>query len=413
VAITTQVPPVTFGPNGFQMPTDAAILAGRQADINSAFGGNLNPALNTPQGQLASSEAALISQADQDFLFQSTQTDPAYAQGRWQDAIGRFYFLTRNPAQPTVLQVACTGLQGVAIPLNALVTDVSGNVYGCTQAGTIPAGGTVTLTFANLVPGPIAVPQPSQVTIFQAIPGWDSVSATSGVIGVNVESRYAFEARRKASVATNSVGSLPSVRGAVLGVSGVLDAYVTENVSSSPQTVGGVTLLPNSLYVAATGGLAQSIGQAIWTKKAPGCQYNGSTTVVVQDTSVGYTPPYPSYNVSFQIPTALQILFEISIRNSPQVPSNATTLVQAAIQNAFAGGDGGPAATIGSTLFASRYVSPVAALGSWAQIVSLSIGSANAPTAVVGGSISGTTLPVTSITSGGRSSWCSCRGRRG
>ena len=400
MAITTAVPPVTFGPQGFSMPTDAAILAGRQADISGAFGGNLNPALNTPQGQLASSEAALISQADQTFLYQSTQTDPAYAVGRWQDAIGRIYFLTRNPAQPTVLQVACIGLQGVSIPLNALITDVSGNIYGCTQPGTIPASGTITLTFANLVPGPLAVPQPSQVSIYQSIPGWDAVSATSGVIGVTVESRYAFEARRQASVAANSVGSLPSVRGAVLSVSGVLDAYVTENDLNTSTVIGGVSVLPNSLYVAVTGGLAQSVGQAIWTKKAPGCNYNGNTTVVVQDTSVGYTPPYPSYNVTFEIPTALQIIFAINIRNSPQVPSNAATLVQNAILSAFAGQDGGPAATIGSQLYASRYVSPVAALGSWAQIISLSIGSANAPTAVVNGSISGTTLTVTSVISG-------------
>lgn len=398
--VNTNVPPVTFGTSGFIMPTDAAILAGVQADISGAFGGNLNPALNTPQGQLASSEAALISNADQTFLYQSTQTDPAYAVGRWQDAIGRIYFLERNPAQSTVLQVLCTGLQGVGIPVNALITDVSGNIYGCTQAGTIGAGGSVTLTFANLVPGPIAVPQPSQVSIYQSIPGWDAVQATSGVVGTNVESRFAFEARRQASVAANSVGSLPSVRGAVLNVSGVLDAYVTENDNATPQTISGVTLNPNSLYVAVTGGLAQSVGQAIWSKKAPGCSYTGTTTVTVQDTQSGYSPPYPSYQVSFQTTTALQVLFAVQIKNTPQVPANAAAQIQNALVTAFGGGDGGPAAQIGSTLYASRYVAPVAALGSWAQIVSLSIGSANAPTAQVTGSISGTTLTVTGVISG-------------
>ena len=79
----------------------------------------------------------------------------------------------------------------------------------------------------------------------------------------------------------------------MLNVAGVLDAYVTENPSATPATIGGVTLVANSLYVAVTGGTAIDVATAIWSKKAPGCAYNGNTTVVVQDTSSGYSPPYP------------------------------------------------------------------------------------------------------------------------
>ena len=59
-ALTTNVPPCTLGPNGFQAPQQSAILAGTFADIDQAFGGGLNPSLTTPQGQLASSMAAII-----------------------------------------------------------------------------------------------------------------------------------------------------------------------------------------------------------------------------------------------------------------------------------------------------------------------------------------------------------------
>ncbi len=50
MAVTTNVPQVTWGDTGFQIPTTAQVLAGVEEDINSAFGGNLNMALDTPQG---------------------------------------------------------------------------------------------------------------------------------------------------------------------------------------------------------------------------------------------------------------------------------------------------------------------------------------------------------------------------
>ena len=400
----TAVPGVTFGPTGFIMPSEEEILAGTLEDVNSAFGGALNPALNTPQGQLASSMAGITAAADETFLYYTTQTDPAFAQGRMQDAIGRIYFITRNPAEPTVLQVLCSGAPDVLIPLNSLIQDNAGNTYASTGAGTIGLGGTVTIPFANLVPGPIAVPGAGSVTIYQTIPGWDSVSVSSGDVGVNTETQSQFETRRAASVAVNSVGSLASIRGAVLSVPGVLDAYVTENATGSAVTTGGTVLVPNSLYVAVTGGSAAVVAQAIWTKKAPGCAYNGNTTVVVQDMNSGYSPPYPTYNVSFYIPSGLAFVFSVTIKNSPQVPSNALVQIQNALLAAFAGGTFGgatiPKAGIGSTVYALQYVPVITQLGSWAQVISLQIGSANTASATFTGSCGGTLMNVTSLISG-------------
>src|ERR1700677_5121612 len=107
----TAVPPPQFTPQGFVSQPESAILAGRQIDINTAFGGNLNPALNTPQGQIASSDAAIIGSVQDMFVYITTQFDPQFAQGRAQDALAYIYFIQRNPAQPTVVQALCTGLQ--------------------------------------------------------------------------------------------------------------------------------------------------------------------------------------------------------------------------------------------------------------------------------------------------------------
>ena len=202
----TNVPAPTFTANGFVSPSGPAILAGVEADINAAFGNTLNFNLNTPQGQLASSEAAIIANVYALFCLYAQLVDPAYSFGRMQDAIARIYFLERDPAEPTALQVICTGLPGVVITAGAspaTISDVSGNLYSCIQEATIGVDGTVTTSFACTIPGPVAVPGANEISIYQAIPGWDTVAVASGVEGVAVESRQAFEIRRQDTVAGN------------------------------------------------------------------------------------------------------------------------------------------------------------------------------------------------------------------
>jgi hypothetical protein len=397
----TSVPFPTFGPTGFVAPAESAILAGVQTDINTAFGGNLDPSLTTPQGQLAQSETAIIGDANSQFLFLANGVDPAFASGRLQDGIGRIYFLTRLAAQPTTLQISCSGLNTPIPAGTAQIKDSDGNIYACTTTGTIPAsGGAITLPFACLTTGPIPVPASNGVSIFSAIPGWDSVTCISGVIGRDVESRAAFELRRQQSVALNSVGMLDSILGAVLNVPGVVDAFVVDNPLATPATIGGVSLNANSLYVAVAGSFAPlAVGQAIWNKKPPGCNYTGTTSVTVTDPNPQYSTP-PSYTVKFQTAVNTPIFFAITLKNSPAVPSTALAQIQAALDTAFSGQDGGTVPRIGSEIFASRFYADIALLGPWAQIISLQIGCINNPSAQFTGSITGTTLTVSSVASG-------------
>lgn len=398
--MTTNVPPVTFTPTGFQTPAAPLVLVGVQADITAAFGVALNYNLNTPQGQLSSSEAAVVFNVYSIFCYYSTQMDPAFATGRMQDGIGRIYFMERLPPLSTVLTVQCFGLASVIIPAGSLIQDPSQNIYASTDDATIGSNGNVTIPFATQIPGPVAIP--GSVKIYQAITGWDSVTLVSGVVGRATESRAAFEARRAASVAANANGTVSAIRGILLnGVAGVLDAYVTENTLSSPLVVGGVTLAPKSVYVAVVGGLAQDVANAIWSKKPPGCGYNGSTTVTVFDTNSKYSPPLPSYQVSFQRPTNLPILFNILLTNNPLIPADAATQIQNAMINAFQGNvDNVPKAEIGSTIYAAYYGQVVSAVGAWAQLAGLTIGSPNAASASIVGRITGASLQVDTLVSG-------------
>jgi len=393
---TTSVPPIDFTDRGFVAPSEPAIVTGLDADYNAAFGGDLDTDPSTPAGQLIASTAAMLGDNydQQTALFNGV--DPAYASGRMQDAIARIYFLERNPAQSTVIQVDCVGGVGVIIPVGATVTDQSGTLYICNGAGVIPDTGTITLPFASQIQAPF--PVPDSVSIYQTIPGWNTATITSGVVGNLAESRAAFEARREATVAANGAGFLPAIGGAVAKVPGVIDYYATENPTGSPVTIGGVSVAAHSLYVAVAGGAEADVAYAIWTKKNPGCGYTGNTTVTVEDTNSGYSPPFPSYEVTFQIPDAVSICFLVTLTDSPSVPSTAATQIQVAILAAFNGQDDGTRARIGSTIYASRYYAAVTLLGAWAQVISILVGSNASPDASTTGAIAATALTVSSGT---------------
>lgn len=374
MAITSQVPRVQFTPEGLVLPEESAILAGVQTDMDSAFGGGLNPGLETPQGQLASSTTAIIGDKNNEIALYVNQVDPAFAAGRMQDAIGRIYFLDRKPGTPTSVIATCTGLSGVVIPVGARAQGVDGNLYLCTQAGTIPVSGSIDLPFACAVDGPVDCAPGALNQIYLAIPGWDSVlNADAGTVGSYVESRAEFEERRRQSVALNARGSLPAIYANVANVDDVIDVYVTENNLSVPQTIGGVSLVPHSIWVAVVGGEASDIADAIWREKSNGANYNGNTSYTIEDRE-GYTYPYPSYVVSWETPAALPVLFAVELASNPALPSNIVDLTKQAIIDAFNGGDGGQRARIGSTIYASRFYAPISLLGPSVSILSLLLG---------------------------------------
>lgn len=379
--MTTNVPDIQFTAAGLVVPQESAVLNGVLADYDTAFGGGLSQNLETPQGQLASSEAAIIADKNAAIVEFVNQVNPDTSSGFMQDAIARIYFLTRIPGTSTTVDCVCVGGQGTTIPVGALVQDTSGNKYACTQAGVIGSSGTITLPFANTVLGPIPCPANTVTQIYRAIAGWDTVNNPSeGITGRDVESQADFAYRRAQSVALNAHGSTQAIYAAVFDVDNVTDVYVYDNTSNVSINVGSTsyTMLPHSVYVAAIGGLSADVANAIWTKKDLGCDMNGNTSVIVYDTS-GYDPPYPQYTIKFERPPALPIKFAVELANDTALPDNIVTLVQNAIIAAFNGENGGSRVRIGSLLLASKFYPPVinigTDIGSPVSVLSILLGS--------------------------------------
>jgi len=169
--LISNVPQITFTPAGLVLPTESAILTGVQADMNAAFGGGLNPSLETPQGQLASTQTAVIGDKNAEVAYIVNQVDPQYADGRFQDAIARIYYLTRKPATPTAVTATLIGLSGTVVPAGTLAQDTSGNTYTLSGTTTIPIGGSIDAEFQNEINGPIPCAAGTLTKVYQASRG--------------------------------------------------------------------------------------------------------------------------------------------------------------------------------------------------------------------------------------------------
>ena len=196
--MTTNVPLITWVNGSPVLPSESAILTGVQADIDTAFGGGVNPSLQTPQGQLAQSETAIIGDKNNEIAYIANQVNPSMASGIWQDAIGEIYFITRIPGAGTVVICTCNGAVGTIIPAGSVAQDTSGYLYSSTETATIPSSGNVTVQFQNQTQGAIACGIGALSKIYTAVSGWNTITNPSaGVLGNTVESRAAFEARRQ------------------------------------------------------------------------------------------------------------------------------------------------------------------------------------------------------------------------
>ncbi|MDR1311580.1 MAG: baseplate J/gp47 family protein [Burkholderiaceae bacterium] len=373
------IPKIQWTPEGLVLPQTSEILQGAMDDMDAAFGGGINRALETPQGQLASSLSAIVSEKNDEIASIVNQVDPDKADGFMQDAIARIYFLTRKPAESTIVMCECTGAARVSIVSGSRAKDLDGNIYRAVDGGTIPESGSVMVKFAAEVPGPIACPANTLVQIYQAVPGWDMINnPTGGILGRYAETRSEFEYRRRNSVALHGRSSLIAVRANVFALDGVLDVYAYENPGNDTITIGATDypLAPHSLLVSVVGGKHEEIIKAIWNKKDTGCDYNGNKVGIVYDEE-GYAYPQPSYEVRYLVPDSLNIFFRVQIRDNDALPIDIEDRIKRVVADAFLGLDGGTRARIGTEVYASRFYGAVSQINSYVSIIEINVGTTN------------------------------------
>ena len=362
----TNVPEIEITATGLKLPTELDILKGVLADFNTAFGGNLNLNLETPQGQLASSLAAIIADKNNQIAWLANQVHPDYAEGFMQDAIAKIYFLERKQATDSVVTCEFMGLAGTRIPKGFIVKDTLGNNWVLQQNISILHDGKVTGTLS--IKGNVSAKAHTVNQMYQTIVGLDRVdNPQDAIVGKLTESRAEFRDRRQRSVAINAHGTPQAVYANVFALDGVSDVYVVDNPKGEVVTLNGYRLKPHSIYVAVVGGNNQQIAKTILQYAGNGCDFNGNTNVTVYDDN--YSEPKPAYQVSFMRPVDLPIYFRVRVEQG--APIGYQDVIKQAIIAAF---NGDNKARIGANIYAIRYVAPVVKAMPDAHVLDVEIG---------------------------------------
>lgn len=379
--------PLEFDPvTGLKAPDTDEIRANVVSDWVAAFEGDGQPPLNTdpstPAGQLIDAEVAEIEAKNADMLYLANQFNPRVAEGRWQDAIGNIYFLTRKTNEPSVVTCTVTGLNGTVIPYGAIVRDDAGNALICNRAVTIGPTGTAETTFRTTETGPIDIPAGAVTTIVTTIPGWDSVANESaGVVGRNVETRADFEARRYGSVAKNAHGSVSAIYGAlsdISGTDGVLDVQVLENIGPNPIVKYGVTVPGHGITICIYGGADEDIARVIYQKKDAGCDTGGNTPITY--TAADYHGAV--YNYLILRPTPVNFWVRVTLGDSDTVTPAIEAAVKEAIYTDFLGENlhtQQPRVGLAQDVYASRFYHAVTAIDGVTNLLSVDIALSDNP----------------------------------
>lgn len=342
-------------------PDDVAtVREAVRSDWVAAFRKDGQPELDTdpstPAGQLVDSQTQHIVEKDGEVLFLGNQFNPLTAEGVWQDALAKIYFLTRKVQQSSVAYCTVTGLQGTVIQAGSVIKSAADESEWISVITiTIPSSGTTTAQFRSLDTGAIEAGANTLTEIVTVTPGWDAVTnPTAASVGRIEETQAEFEARRYASVAKNARGSIYAIYGAIADLEGVVDCVVLENIGPDPVVKWGVTVPGHGVYISVVGGEESDIAEAIYRKKDAGCDTGGNTSISYTDNSL---PGQPIYEYLIERPSPLSFGVKVTIQDNDLLPADIVDQVKKAILDNFEGKGPHGVLRVGmaQTVYASRF----------------------------------------------------------
>lgn len=350
------IPKIKYEDQGIVAPTIQELHEGLWRMMEKAFGENLNKQWSTPQGQMVASISAELNEMHNNIIELMNLVDPRFSYGVMQEAVGEIYFLSRQQATHSVVQLTFRGLTGVVIPKGFLVADLNGNEWVTTESKFIAGNGSITINAEAVKAGAIKAEVGEIITIVNNTENIDSVTNnTPAIAGKDQESRASFEERRNESVAKNSKGMNASVLGEVSDLKGVIDCYVVDNPADETITVGKTKypLIRNSLAVSVVGGNDNDIARAILIKGGTACSFVGNTEVIYEDWENFESYP-PKYTVKFIRPAHKPVFFTVEVEAIENIGYDQERYIKENILKAF--NEGKLRARIGGRIVANRYL---------------------------------------------------------
>jgi hypothetical protein len=297
---------------GVVQPDTATLRDQVVSEWREAFGADLVTDPETPQGVMITAETEARDAVARNNAELANQINPDIAEGVFLDAIWALTRGSRRGATRSLITGAVLGgASGTIVPAGSLASvDGTNDLFQTTGDVTIGVGGTVTANLESVETGPIPCPIGQLVNVATAVLGWETITNPSAaVLGRNEESDISARRRRRNTLALQGVALPEAIISRVYDVDEVRSVVFRENVTSSPQIIDGVNMIPHSIFVGVSGGDDDAIAYALLSTKSLGAGWNGNTTVDVVEPASGTT-----YSVQFDRPVAVNVYVKVTAR---------------------------------------------------------------------------------------------------
>lgn len=264
---------------GTIVPDTSDTLSLVQTMYKSSLGQDLNLDPNTPQGQLITADTIALNSVIRNNTQLANQLNPNNATGVFLRSIGALMNITDTPTRRSVcVNCIITGIPNSIFPSGSVATNQQGAPFLSIQDIVLDANGSGTVTFQARDAGPIEVPV-NTLSPSDAVIGWSKVvNPTSAAVGSSAMTDYEYRLYRQNALSNQSQNCVEATESKLVQLPGVTSVVVRENDQNTQQTVDGVVMPANSLWVCVNddGGVSSDILNTLLTTKAPGCAWTQS-----------------------------------------------------------------------------------------------------------------------------------------
>lgn len=285
----------TISSSGISSPSYNEIYQSLIASFQQIYGADVYLAPDSQDGQLITLFAKAIDDSNQATIATWNSYRITAAQGVGLSSLVKVSGITRRGATSSTAVGTVVGTPGITIT-QGVVRDTQGRLWKLPDTVIIPPGGSIVETVSAIDQGPQAAAAGSINVIHNPQVGWTSfVSTTDASPGRGVETDAELRTRQARSVELPAQSIIGSIYAAAMSVLGVTRGLIMENATGLTDSNG---LPPHSFSLVLEGGSAQEIAQAIWSRKPPGAQSYGTTTIMVSD-PVGLQAPINFFVVEY------------------------------------------------------------------------------------------------------------------
>lgn len=280
---------------GITAPSYADILASLQASFKIIYGSDIYIAPDSQDGQLLAIFAEAINDNNQAMVAVFQAFSPTFAQGVGLSSVVKINGIKRLIATNSTAVGDVIGQAGAVIN-NGIVQDVNGNKWNLPATVIVPISGTITVTVTAQQVGQIIAPAGTINKIASPTLGWQSfVSTIDAIPGSPIETDAELRLRQSQSVTLPGQTTVEAISAAVGNVTGVQRHAIYENPTGSTDANG---LPAHSFSIVVDGGDVAAVGSAIASRKPPGIQTYGTTSVPITD-EAGLTSVINFFELAF------------------------------------------------------------------------------------------------------------------